>query len=82
MDGPTAARILGMRDRSFRTFVAGGGLEKVTLCERIIRYRVEDIRAIAAPHPAAWPARVANPEPTPPAGGARPHRIASGRRAR
>lgn len=58
VNGPGAARILGISPRSLRVIVARGDLEKVILSSRIVRYRVEDLRAMAAPHPAAWPPRL------------------------
>lgn len=77
--------MLGLADRTFRALVAHGDLPKVTLLSRVARYRVEDIRRLAAPRPAAWPDRTARPTPASPAGGAdrrgaRPPGVASGRR--
>ncbi len=94
---PRAANILAISERSLYRLVARGDLEQVRLSDRIVRYRVADLRAMAAPRPAAWPPRMADGQatpPTPPAprrqrgkqapggNGARPHRVASGRGAR
>ncbi len=96
VDARQAAKMLGLADRTFRALVARGDLPKVVLLSRVARYRVEDVRRLAAPQPAAWPG-VACGQATPPAepesrrqrgeqapcsNGARPHRVASGRRAR
>ncbi|MDA8332043.1 MAG: hypothetical protein M0027_12765 [Candidatus Dormibacteraeota bacterium] len=96
VDARQAARMLGLADRTFRALVARGDLPKVTLLSRVARYRVEDIRGLAGPRPAAWPAGMAGEQaipsadteptsrPTPEAdrSGARPHRLGSGRRGR
>lgn len=86
VDTRTGARMLGLADRTFRAYVAAGHLEKVHLGARVVRYRVADLRAIAAPNPSVWPDRAAKPSPASPAGevarrGARPPGVASGRRA-
>ncbi|MGA9774331.1 MAG: hypothetical protein WBU92_00220 [Candidatus Dormiibacterota bacterium] len=60
VDGPTGAGMLGISYRSFRRLVARGDVEKVRLSQTIVRYRVADLRAIAAPRPAAWPTGMAS----------------------
>jgi hypothetical protein len=57
---PRAAEILDISERSLHRLVARGDLEVVRLADRIVRYRVEDLRALVAPPPAAWPPGVAN----------------------
>ena len=50
-----AAELLGISTRSLRRLAAAGDLEKVTLSRRIVRYRVADLRAMAAPRQEARP---------------------------
>lgn len=83
--------MLGLADRTFRALVARGGLEKVILCQRVVRYRVEDIQRLAAPHATPLPPRVlgavapvppveAEPGPQRQADGVRHQRTTSGQR--
>ncbi|MHB8556261.1 MAG: helix-turn-helix transcriptional regulator [Candidatus Dormibacteria bacterium] len=57
---PRAAEILDISERSLHRLLERGDLEAVRLADRIVRYRVEDLRALVAPHPAAWPPGMAN----------------------
>ncbi len=56
---PRAARVLDISERTLWRLVRRGDLEVVRLSERIVRFRVADLRAMAAPRPAAWPTGMA-----------------------
>lgn len=57
---PHAARALDISERTLWRLVRRGDLEVVRLSDRIVRFRVADLRAMAEPRRAAWPTGMAS----------------------